>query len=115
MRGFKRLGGAVLLLVASLCSALLAAAAVGATKEKKPDLSVVAAKATSSPVTGPIVQTDNLVSTGGAATWTSQNFPISLSGTHELFLVFRSVTGGQTGGNLFNLNWLEFQGAGVGT
>jgi PKD repeat protein len=66
-------------------------------------------------ISGPIVQTDNLVSTGGTAVWTSQNFPISLSGTHELFLVFRSVTGGQTGANLFNLNWLEFQGAGVGT
>ena len=25
-------------------------------------------------------------------------------GTHELFLVFRTVTGGQTGGNLFNLD-----------
>jgi PKD repeat protein/glucose/arabinose dehydrogenase len=66
-------------------------------------------------VTGPIVQTNNLVSTGGTATWTSQTFPISLSGTHELFLVFRAVTGGSTGGNLFNLNWAEFTGAGVGT
>ena len=66
-------------------------------------------------VTGPIVQTDNLVSTGGTATWTSQTFPISLAGTHELFLVFRQVTGGNTGGNLFNLNWTEFGGAGVGS
>ena len=64
---------------------------------------------------GPIVGTYNLVSTGGTATWTSQTFPISLSGTHELFLVFRTVTGGSTGGNLFNLNWTEFVGAGVGT
>ncbi len=45
-------------------------------------------------VAGPIVGTYNLVSTGNATTWTSQNFPISLSGTHELFLVFRAVTGG---------------------
>jgi Carbohydrate binding module (family 6) len=66
-------------------------------------------------ISGPIVQTNNLVSTGNATTWTSQNFPISLSGTHELFLVFRTVPGGQTGANLFNLNWVEFQGAGVGT
>jgi PKD repeat protein len=66
-------------------------------------------------VSGPIVQTNSLVSTGGTAVWTSQNFPISLSGTHPLFLVFRAVTGGATGGNLFNLNWAEFQGAGVGT
>ena len=58
--------------------------------------------------------TANLVSTGGT-TWTSQTFPISLSGTHELFLVFRAVTGGATGGNLFNLNWVEFNGAGIGT
>ena len=48
------------------------------------------------------------------ATWTSQTFPISLSGTHELFLVFRAVTGGATGGNLFNLNWAEFNGSGIG-
>ncbi len=66
-------------------------------------------------VDGPIVQTDNLVSTGGVDTWTSQTFPISRSGTHELFLVFRAVTGGATGGNLFNLNWAEFGGQGVGT
>ncbi len=61
------------------------------------------------------MQTYNLVSTGDTTTWTSQTFPISLSGTHELFLVFRAVTGGQTGGNLFNLNWVEFGGAGIGT
>ena len=66
------------------------------------------------PTTGAIVATHNLVSTGNATTWTTQNFPISMSGTHELFLVFRTVTGGQTGANLFNLNWAEFQGAGVG-
>jgi PKD repeat protein len=65
--------------------------------------------------TGPIVQTNNLVSTGGTTVWSSQTFPISLAGTHELFLVFRAVTGGATGGNLFNLNWAEFGGAGVGT
>jgi len=66
-------------------------------------------------VTGPIVQTNNLVSTGSTTTWTSQTFPISLSGTHEFFLVFRTVNGGQTGGNLLNLNWIEFGGAGIGT
>ena len=65
-------------------------------------------------LTGPIVQTDNLVSTGGTAVWTSQTFPISLSGTHELYLVFRAVTGGSTGNNLFNLNWAEFVGPGIG-
>jgi PKD repeat protein/glucose/arabinose dehydrogenase len=65
-------------------------------------------------VDGPIVTTANLVSTGGTATWTSQTFPISLAGKHELFLVFRAVPGGSTGGNLFNLNWAEFNGAGIG-
>ena len=69
---------------------------------------------TGSATAGPIVATYNLVSTGSTAVWTTQTFPISLAGTNELFLVFRAVTGGQTGNNLFNLNWVEFQGAGVG-
>ena len=34
-------------------------------------------------------------------------------GLHEVYLVFRSVPGGQTGNNLFNLNWAEFEGQGV--
>ena len=66
-------------------------------------------------VDGPIVTTTNLVSTGDTAAWSSQTFPIAMSGTHELFLVFRSVTGGATGNNLFNLNWAEFNGPGVGS
>jgi PKD repeat protein len=68
-------------------------------------------------ITGPIVTTANLLSTGGTTAWTSQTFPIVLpeggAGKHELFFVFRSVTGGATGGNLFNLNWAEFGGNGV--
>jgi PKD repeat protein/glucose/arabinose dehydrogenase len=63
---------------------------------------------------GPVVTTANLTSTGGTGTWTSQTFPVSLSGTHPLYLVFQTVTGGATGGNLFNLNWAEFGGAGIG-
>ncbi len=72
-----------------------------------------------SATTGPIVATYPLVSTGSTATlaWTSQTFPIAEalanSGKHELFLVFRTVTGGSTGGNLFNLNWVEFGGRGI--
>jgi PKD repeat protein/glucose/arabinose dehydrogenase len=66
-------------------------------------------------ITGPIVTTANLVSTGGTGTWSTQTFPISLTGTHELFFVFRAVTGGATGNNLFNLNWAEFGGNGVTT
>jgi hypothetical protein len=65
--------------------------------------------------TGPLVGTYNLVSTGDPTTWTSQTFPVSLAGTNELFLVFRAVPDGQAGNNLFNLNWAEFVGAGVGT
>ena len=44
-----------------------------------------------------------------------QTFPLPRlpAGKHELFLVFRAVTGGATGGNLFNLNWAEFGGNGV--
>ncbi|WP_028067530.1 ThuA domain-containing protein [Solirubrobacter soli] len=67
-------------------------------------------------ITGPIVTTANLTSTGSttaAAVWSTQTFPISLAGKHELFFVFRAVTGGATGGNLFNLNWAEFGGNGI--
>jgi hypothetical protein len=68
-------------------------------------------------ITGPIVTTANLLSTGGTTAWSSQTFPIVLpeggAGKHELFFVFRSVTGGATGNNLFNLNWAEFGGNGV--
>ena len=45
--------------------------------------------------------------------WNSQTFPIALAGKNELFLVFRSVTGGATGSNMFLLNWVEFGGNGV--
>jgi PKD repeat protein len=65
-------------------------------------------------VDGPIVTTANLTSTGGTASWESQTFPISLAGKHELFLVFRAVPGGATGNNLFNLNWAQFNGQGIG-
>ena len=68
-------------------------------------------------ITGPLLATANLVSTGGTAAWSSQTFPLgsaeALSGKHELFFVFRAVTGGATGNNLFNLNWAEFVGNGV--
>ena len=63
--------------------------------------------------TGPLVSTFNLTSSGGTGTWSSQTFPLSLAGTNELFLVFRAVDGGQTGNNLFNLNYLEFNGKGA--
>ena len=75
---------------------------------------LAAVEVRSGSASGPIVGTYNLVSTGGTAVWTSQTFPISQSGTNELFLVFREVSGGQVGNNMFNLNWTEFVGAGVG-
>ncbi len=65
-------------------------------------------------IDGPILLTANLTSTGNTDTWATQSFPVTDPGdAHHLFLVFRSVTGGQGGNNLFNLNWTEFVGAGV--
>ena len=68
-------------------------------------------------ITGPILTTANLTSTGStvaAAIWNTQTFALPPSaGKHELFFVFRAVTGGTTGANLFNLNWAEFNGNGV--
>ncbi|MBE2318615.1 ThuA domain-containing protein [Solirubrobacter sp. CPCC 204708] len=63
--------------------------------------------------TGPLVTTMNLTSTGATNAWKSEKFPISLAGKHELFLVFREVAGGATGGSLFLLNWVHFEGNGV--
>src|SRR4029078_8204515 len=66
-------------------------------------------------ITGPVIGTANLTSTGGTAVWSTMSVPLSnvASGGHELFLTFRTVTGGETGANLFNLNWAEFGGNGV--
>jgi PKD repeat protein len=62
--------------------------------------------------TGPLVTTLELTSTGGNTVWNSLEFPIALEGKHELFFVFRSVTGGANG-SMFLLNWAEFGGNGV--
>jgi PKD repeat protein/type 1 glutamine amidotransferase len=62
---------------------------------------------------GPIATTVEILGTASATTYASQTFPIADSGTHEYFLVFRSVSGGP-GNNFFNLNWIEFRGDGVG-
>jgi hypothetical protein len=57
-----------------------------------------------------------LTSTGANTNWESQTYPISdPGGANELYLVFRSISGGATGGNLFRLNWVQFDGPGVGT
>jgi PKD repeat protein len=67
-------------------------------------------------ITGPLLATANLVSTGGANVWSSQSIPVAMSGTHEVFLVFRSVTGGAPSNNnpgMFLFNWAEFNGQGI--
>jgi hypothetical protein len=66
-------------------------------------------------ITGPVIASANLTSTGGTANWSTMTVPLSnvLPGKHELFVTFRAITGGATGGNLFNLNFLEFNGNGV--
>jgi cytochrome c len=46
-------------------------------------------------------------------TYTSQTFPLPLTGAHRLFLVFRAVPGGPATG-FGNLNWVEFSGPGAG-
>ena len=65
-------------------------------------------------VVGPLLLSANLTSTGNRTTWASQRFPLTdPGGGHQLFVVFRSVPGGQGGNNLFNLNWVEFVGDGI--
>ncbi|MGH3658063.1 MAG: carbohydrate-binding protein, partial [Micromonosporaceae bacterium] len=65
-------------------------------------------------VDGPVIATATITSTGDPNTWQSQTVPVSdPGGLHKIYLVFRSVPGGQTGNNLFNLNWAEFGGQGV--
>ena len=65
-------------------------------------------------VDGPILVTATITSTGDSATWQSQTVPITdPGGPHRVFLVFRSIAGGQTGNNLFNLNWVQFDGEGI--
>jgi hypothetical protein len=62
---------------------------------------------------GPILQTFTIQPTANANTWVSQQFPLTdPGGTNDLYLVFRSVTGGP-GNNFFNLNWVQFLGQGV--
>jgi len=66
-------------------------------------------------ITGPVIASANLTSTGGADTWATTTVPLTgvQGGKHELFITFRTLTGGATGGSLFNLNWVEFGGNGV--
>jgi hypothetical protein len=64
---------------------------------------------------GPILLSATIASTGDTSNWATQTFPIAdPGGGHQVYVVFSSVAGGQGGNNLFNLNWVEFIGAGVG-
>lgn len=64
---------------------------------------------------GPLLTTATITATTGNNDFASQTFPIAdPGGTHRLYLVFRAVPGGPATG-LFNLNWIEFGGPGVGT
>jgi PKD repeat protein len=56
---------------------------------------------------GTLVSTQTIIGSA-AGVYVSQTFPISMSGTHRLFLVFPTA-------NTYSLNWVEFVGAGVGT
>ena len=64
---------------------------------------------------GPMVMTANLVVDrrhGGVVR--ARRSRSRCPGRHDLYLVFQTVAGGSTGGNLFNLNWAEFNGQGIG-
>lgn len=63
---------------------------------------------------GPIVATANLTSTGATTAWESQTIDLpDPGGANRLLLVFAGVPGGQGGNNLFNLNWVQFNGDGA--
>ena len=65
-------------------------------------------------IDGPLLATANLTSTGGATAWDSQSVAFTdPGGSHRIFLVFATVPSGATGNNLFNLNWVEFDGDGI--
>jgi PKD repeat protein/type 1 glutamine amidotransferase len=63
---------------------------------------------------GPVVTTVTLNSTSSVNnnTYTSQTFPLPMTGAHRLYFVFRAVTGGPTTA-FGNLNWVEFTGTGI--
>ena len=66
-------------------------------------------------VDGPLVGSFTIPGTGGTTTYASHTVSLTPpAGLHDLFLVFRQAPGGP-GNNFFNLNWVEFGGAGVGT
>jgi len=66
-------------------------------------------------VDGPLVGSFTIPGTEGTTTYASHTVSLTPpAGLRDLFLVFRQAPGGP-GNNFFNLNWVEFGGAGVGT
>jgi hypothetical protein len=64
---------------------------------------------------GPLLATATILATTGNNSWQTQATSVAdPGGTHRLYLVFQPVPSGPTTG-LFNLNWIEFVGAGVTT
>jgi PKD repeat protein len=66
-------------------------------------------------VTGPVVASCTLLSTGGANTYTNQTCPFTetVSGSRRIYVTFRPAPGGPAT-NFGQLNWVQFSGAGVG-
>ena len=66
--------------------------------------------------TGTLVASVPITATGGWQTW--QDFTVNLTnppaGTGSLYLVARNPAGQTGGGFLFNVNWIDFVGTGVG-
>ncbi|MFG2059481.1 ThuA domain-containing protein [Micromonospora sp. NPDC048930] len=64
--------------------------------------------------TGPLLTTATVNATSGNNAFTSTTVPITdPGGTHKLYLVFTTVSGGPASG-FGNLNWVEFTGQGIG-
>jgi cytochrome c len=62
---------------------------------------------------GTLLAAVTITDTGSGNTFASQTTPIAApGGTHRLYLVFQSITGGPAT-NLFNLNWFELVGGGI--
>ncbi len=62
-------------------------------------------------LTGPLISAVRVGSTGGWQVYSDLAAPIAdPGGTHELFFVFERNSGDD---GLFNINWIDFQGAGV--
>lgn len=55
-------------------------------------------------VSGSLIGTVPVTSTGGWQNWVTKTANVSVDGTHNLYLVFK----GSAAGGLFNVNWLQF-------